>query len=81
MNRIALGLLAATTAAMLAMVSLPAAAATTGKVEVVTSGAIAQTAGKKAASKKAKKGAAKSCGTNMYPDKKSGKCMDARDKK
>jgi hypothetical protein len=70
--------------ALMASVTVPAVAQT-GKTELVTSGAMQPTAGKaktaaKKAAKPAKKGG-KSCGTFKYPDKKTGKCVDARDKK
>lgn len=77
MKKTATGLLAGAATLMLAF-SAPAMAAGASKAEVVTSGSMIQTAGKKA--KKAKK-AGKSCGTFMYPDKKTGKCVDARNKK
>lgn len=85
MKRIALGMLALGAAALFTTVSLPAVAAQTGNAEIVTTSGLVQTAAKKAGKKKAAKKAAKksgkSCGTYMYPDKKSGKCVDARAKK
>lgn len=84
MTRTMLGLTAACVVALFATVAMPASAQT-GKAEIVTSGAMQPTAAKKPAKKaakaKAKKAAAKSCGTYKYPDKKTGKCVDARDKK
>ena len=85
MRRIARVMLAAGAAALFSTVSLPAVAAQAGNAEIVTNGWMVQTAAKKAGKKKAAKKAAKksgkSCGTYMYPDKKSGKCVDARNKK
>ena len=84
MTKITTGLLAGAAALMLAL-SAPAMATGSGKAEVVASGTMVQTAGKKAKkakkAKAAKSSAGKSCGTYMYPDKKTGKCVDARKKK
>ncbi len=78
MMKITTGALAGAAALMLALTA-PAMATASGKAEIVSSGAMVQTAGKKA--KKAAKPAGKSCGTFKYPDKKTGKCVDARNKK
>lgn len=81
MMKIATGALAGAAALMLALTA-PAMATASGKAEIVSSSAMVQTAGKKAKkAKKAAKPAGKSCGTFKYPDKKTGKCVDARNKK
>ncbi len=77
MMKIATGVLAGVAALMVAL-SAPLMAAGSGKAEIVSSNAMIQTAEKKA--KPAKSSAGKSCGTYKYPDK-TGKCVDARDKK
>jgi hypothetical protein len=76
MKGIAAILAVAATGSLLITTALPAVSAPATAVEIVSTGALVQTAAKKG--KKAK--AAKSCGTYMYPDKK-GKCVDARNKK
>lgn len=81
MMRIATGVLAGTAALMVAL-SAPTWAASAGKAKISTSGVMVQTASKKSIkAKPAKSAAGKSCGTFMYPDKKTGKCVDARNKK
>jgi hypothetical protein len=80
-TRISTWLLCAGTGALLvSAATLPAISAPIQGIEVASRGALVQTAAKKKA-KPAKKAADKSCGTFKYTDKKSGKCVDARDKK
>ena len=66
MMKIATGALAGAAALMVAL-SAPAMAAGVGKADVASPASAVE--------------AAKSCGTYMYPDKKTRKCVDARNKK
>ena len=75
MTRIALG---AGAVALVITMGLPAVAATSSKAEMTTASSMVQTAAKGAKGKS--KSSGKSCGTMKYTDKKTGKCLDARDK-